>query len=39
MTRSIIEACRFMVGNRERTIEIYRKYTGETDIKLAERRL
>jgi len=35
MTRSIIEACRFMVGNRERTIEIYRKYTGENDTKLA----
>jgi ABC-type nitrate/sulfonate/bicarbonate transport system substrate-binding protein len=35
MTRSIMEACRFMVGNRERTIEIYRKYTGETDAKLA----
>jgi ABC-type nitrate/sulfonate/bicarbonate transport system substrate-binding protein len=35
MTRSIIEACRFMVTNRERTIEIYRKYTGESDTKLA----
>lgn len=35
VTRAIIEACRFMVTNRERTIEIYRKYTGETDIKLA----
>jgi len=35
VTRSIIEACRFMVTNRERTIEIYRKYTGETDTKLA----
>src|SRR5207302_2536267 len=35
MTRSIIEACRFMVTNRERTIEIYRKYTGESDAKLA----
>jgi ABC-type nitrate/sulfonate/bicarbonate transport system substrate-binding protein len=35
MTRSIIEACRFMVTNRERTIEIYRKYTSETDTKLA----
>jgi ABC-type nitrate/sulfonate/bicarbonate transport system substrate-binding protein len=33
--RSIIEACRFMVMNRERTIEIYRKYTGENDSKLA----
>jgi ABC-type nitrate/sulfonate/bicarbonate transport system substrate-binding protein len=35
VTRSIIEACRFMVANRERTIEIYRKYTGETDAALA----
>jgi ABC-type nitrate/sulfonate/bicarbonate transport system substrate-binding protein len=35
ITRSIIEACRFMVMNRERTIEIYKKYTGETDTKLA----
>jgi ABC-type nitrate/sulfonate/bicarbonate transport system substrate-binding protein len=35
VTRSIIEACRFMVMNRERTIEIYRKYTGENDSKLA----
>lgn len=35
ITRSIIEACRFMVANRERTIEIYKKYTGETDTKLA----
>jgi ABC-type nitrate/sulfonate/bicarbonate transport system substrate-binding protein len=35
VTRSIIEACRFMATNRERTIEIYRKYTGETDTTLA----
>jgi ABC-type nitrate/sulfonate/bicarbonate transport system substrate-binding protein len=35
ITRSIIEACRFMAANRERTLEIYRKYTGETDMKLA----
>src|SRR5712692_8124817 len=35
VTRSIIEACRFMVTNRERTVEIYRKYTGENDSKLA----
>jgi ABC-type nitrate/sulfonate/bicarbonate transport systems, periplasmic components len=35
ITRSIIEACRFMVANRDRTLEIYRKYTGETDMKLA----
>jgi ABC-type nitrate/sulfonate/bicarbonate transport system substrate-binding protein len=35
VTRSIIEACRFMLANRERTIEIYRKYTGETDTALA----
>jgi ABC-type nitrate/sulfonate/bicarbonate transport system substrate-binding protein len=35
VTRSIIEACRFIVANRERTIEIYRKYTGENDTKLA----
>jgi ABC-type nitrate/sulfonate/bicarbonate transport system substrate-binding protein len=35
VTRSIIEACRFIVTNRERTIEIYRKYTGENDAKLA----
>jgi ABC-type nitrate/sulfonate/bicarbonate transport system substrate-binding protein len=34
VTRSIIEACRFMVTNRERTIEIYMKLTGETDKKL-----
>jgi ABC-type nitrate/sulfonate/bicarbonate transport system substrate-binding protein len=35
MTRSIIEACRFMVTTRARTIEIYRKYTGETDASVA----
>jgi ABC-type nitrate/sulfonate/bicarbonate transport system substrate-binding protein len=35
ITRSIIEACRFIVSNRERTIEIYKKYTGETDSKFA----
>jgi NitT/TauT family transport system substrate-binding protein len=35
VTRAIIEACRFIVTNRDRTIEIYRKYTGETDLKLA----
>ena len=36
VTRAIIEACRFMVTNRARTIEIYQKYTGETDLKLAD---
>ena len=36
VTRSIIEACRFIVTNRARTIEIYQKYTSETDLKLAE---
>jgi ABC-type nitrate/sulfonate/bicarbonate transport system substrate-binding protein len=35
VTRSIIEACRFMVANRERTIDIYMKTSGETDRKLA----
>jgi ABC-type nitrate/sulfonate/bicarbonate transport system substrate-binding protein len=35
ITRSIIEACRFMVTTRGRTIEIYRKYTGETDASVA----
>ncbi len=35
VTRAIIEACRFMVTNRARTIEIYKKYTGETDTALA----
>jgi len=35
LTRSIIEACRFMVTHRDRTIEIYKKYTGENDTKLA----
>jgi NitT/TauT family transport system substrate-binding protein len=34
VTRSIIEACRFMVENRARTIELYMKYSGETDAKL-----
>jgi NitT/TauT family transport system substrate-binding protein len=34
VTRSIIEACRFMVTNRERTIDIYMKASGETDRKL-----
>jgi NitT/TauT family transport system substrate-binding protein len=34
VTRSIIEACRFMVTHRERTIELYMKHTGETDVKL-----
>jgi ABC-type nitrate/sulfonate/bicarbonate transport system substrate-binding protein len=35
MTKAIIEACRFIGGHRERTIELYKKYTGETDTKLA----
>jgi ABC-type nitrate/sulfonate/bicarbonate transport system substrate-binding protein len=35
VTRSIIEACRFMVGNRQRTIDIYMKVSGETDRNLA----
>src|SRR6185295_14732043 len=35
IVRSIIEACRFMVANRARTIEIYQKYSGEKDLKLA----
>jgi NitT/TauT family transport system substrate-binding protein len=35
VTKSIIEACRFIVTHRERTIELYKKYTGETDTKLA----
>jgi ABC-type nitrate/sulfonate/bicarbonate transport system substrate-binding protein len=35
LTKSIIEACRFMVTHRDRTVEIYKKYTGETDTKLA----
>jgi ABC-type nitrate/sulfonate/bicarbonate transport system substrate-binding protein len=34
VTRSIIEACRFMVANRERTIDIYMKASGETDRNL-----
>src|SRR5262249_39936283 len=35
VTRSIIEACRFIVTHRDRTVEIYKKYTGETDTALA----
>jgi NitT/TauT family transport system substrate-binding protein len=35
VTRSIIEACRFMVANRERTVDIYMKVSGETDRNLA----
>jgi ABC-type nitrate/sulfonate/bicarbonate transport system substrate-binding protein len=35
VVRSIIEACRFIVTHRERTIELYKKYTGETDAALA----
>jgi ABC-type nitrate/sulfonate/bicarbonate transport system substrate-binding protein len=35
VVRSIIEACRFMASNRARTIEIYQKYSGEKDLKLA----
>ncbi len=35
VTRSIIEACRFMATHKERTIEIYQKYSGEKDVKLA----
>jgi ABC-type nitrate/sulfonate/bicarbonate transport system substrate-binding protein len=35
VVRSIIEACRFIVTHRERTIELYKKYTGETDTALA----
>jgi ABC-type nitrate/sulfonate/bicarbonate transport system substrate-binding protein len=34
VTRSIIEACRFMVANRERTVDIYMKASGETDRNL-----
>jgi ABC-type nitrate/sulfonate/bicarbonate transport system substrate-binding protein len=34
VTRSIIEACRFMVAERERTIDIYMKVSGETDRSL-----
>ena len=34
LTRSIIEACRFIVTNRERTIDIYMKHSGETDRNL-----
>jgi ABC-type nitrate/sulfonate/bicarbonate transport system substrate-binding protein len=34
VTRSIIEACRFMVTNRQRTIELYMKHSGETDVAL-----
>jgi ABC-type nitrate/sulfonate/bicarbonate transport system substrate-binding protein len=37
VARSIIEACRFIVTHRERTLELYRKYTGETDMQLANR--
>jgi ABC-type nitrate/sulfonate/bicarbonate transport system substrate-binding protein len=35
VTRSIIEACRFMATHKARTIEIYQKYTGEKDMKVA----
>jgi ABC-type nitrate/sulfonate/bicarbonate transport system substrate-binding protein len=35
ITRSIIEACRFMATDRARTLEIYRKYANEKDLKLA----
>jgi NitT/TauT family transport system substrate-binding protein len=35
VTRSIIEACRFMATNKQRTIEIYQKYSGEKDMKVA----
>jgi ABC-type nitrate/sulfonate/bicarbonate transport system substrate-binding protein len=35
VTKSIIEACRFIVSHRERTVELYKKYTGENDTKLA----
>jgi ABC-type nitrate/sulfonate/bicarbonate transport system substrate-binding protein len=35
VTKSIIEACRFIVTHRERTVEVYKKYTHETDTKLA----
>ena len=31
LVRSIIEACRFIVTNRERTIDIYMKHSGEAD--------
>ena len=34
VTKSIIEACRFIVTHRERTIDIYMKASGETDRKL-----
>ena len=34
VTRSIIEACRFMVANRDRTIDIYMKTSGEMDRNL-----
>ena len=39
VTRSIIEACRFMATNRARTIEIYQKYSGEKDMQGRRRSL
>src|SRR6476469_2614990 len=35
VSRSIIEACRFMVTHEARTSEIYQKYCGEKDMKVA----
>jgi NitT/TauT family transport system substrate-binding protein len=37
LVRAVIEACRFIVTHRERTIAIYAKYSGETDAALAGR--
>jgi len=37
LVRSVMEACRFITSHRERTVEIYRKYSGEEDAVLAGR--
>ncbi len=35
IVRAVIEACRFIVANRDRTLDIYEKYTGDKDRALA----
>lgn len=36
ITAAIIEACRYIVGNKSGTLEIFEKYSGNADRKLSE---
>ena len=36
ITKAVIEACRYIVTNKEGTLKIFEKYAGQTDRKLTE---